>query len=159
MIFRTVYGDSDGADGQGSTTEGMDALRILRGGRFFRLLRLLRLLRVAKIKKIAASMLELIADFAEWVGLLITIAQLQIFFLIFIHFLTCIWHVLGSSEELERTWRIDFVENGQGQFDDSVFNRYLISAQWALSTMTPNSTEIKAQNQRERFVWCSAQDH
>ena len=64
--------------------------------------------------------------------------------------------VVGSAEDMESTWRIDFVENGQGQFDDSVFNRYLISLQWSLATITPNNTELLAQNRRERMVWIGA---
>ena len=162
MIYTVFFGNL--FDGTGELTihsksEGFDLFRVLRGGRFFRLLRLLRLLRIAKTQKIAGSLFGLTEDFAEWVALLISMGQIQLGFLIYMHYLTCLWHFLGSSEDLESTWRIEFVQNGPGQFDNSVLTRYLISLQWALSTVTPNNTELVAQNQRERGLWCSAQNH
>jgi hypothetical protein len=149
--FERLSSAFQSGDAENYSVSHSHVIRILRGGRFLRLIRLVRLLRLAKLQKILKNVsAEFLQYVAEWVPLVLNVASMQIIFAVWMHFVGCIWHAIGSAQEKERTWIKDFEEREERDFE-GITERYLVSVHWAYSQITPTTSRVSPQNTNEHF--------
>ena len=121
-------GMREGIQGQGIETE----LLVTKLPKMFRILRGLRLLRVFKIKRKDRTIFGKIKEYLKQKeSLFLSILPFFVKNLMIVHFLACLWNMLGELQESNETWL-----DATGYRDEGLWERYWISYYFVYTTIT-----------------------
>ncbi|CAD8152036.1 unnamed protein product [Paramecium octaurelia] len=146
MVFNAALIGEAGDEVNESSDNLKKSTQILRVLKFFRFVKVIRLLRLAKLKAIMDKIEDYFSD-SSIIQTIGSFLKLCAFVLFWSHWLGCIFHFIGQSEDTSYNWLSIY-----GLYDEPWEIRYVNSVYWAVTTMiTVGYGDLSPQTPLERL--------